>query len=228
MDESVRRVLKLKARRNTLHSNRNKPVDLEKALPNRLHARLMRTIAHRGITLVKNQNSPVPICDGKGVLVAGPQRVFSAEVRRLLPDVTVVPLKRVPSRKNRERDLARLIELSKRHRLLVVAVVNAYQAWLVQRLRHKVKIPMVAVSFGSPYYLRNFPGVEGYLCTYSFLASAQKAAARALCGQTSITGRLPVSISRLFPRDHGLYLPNRACAVSTSRTKRRSAKQTSR
>jgi hypothetical protein len=100
---------------------------------------------------------------------------------------------------------------------MVVAVVNAYQAWLVQRLSHNIKIPMMVVSFGSPYFLRNFPKVDGYLCTYSFLSSAQRAAARALCGLSSITGRLPVTISKSFPRDHGLVLPNRACTASAHR-----------
>jgi beta-N-acetylhexosaminidase len=217
LDESVRRVLELKAKRGTLSAKGRKISDLTGVLPNRLHRRLMRTIAHRGITLVRNQNSQVPICSGKGVLVAGPQRVFLNEMRKLLPRVTVVPLKIVPSKKRRERDLARLAELAKRHRLVVVAVVNSYQAWLAQRLRHKTDKPMVVVSFGSPYYLRNFPAVDAYICTYSYLASAQRAAARALCGQASITGRLPVNLSRHYPRDHGLFLPTKACSASASR-----------
>jgi hypothetical protein len=98
----------------------------------------------------------------------------------------------------------------------VIAVVNAYQAWLVQRLSHNTKVPLVAVSFGSPYFLRNFPRVTGYLCAYSYLTSVQKAAARALCSRISITGRLPVTITKLYPRGHGMTLPRGACTTAAA------------
>jgi beta-N-acetylhexosaminidase len=101
--------------------------------------------------------------------------------------------------------------------VVVVAVVNAYQAWLVQQLSHNIKVPLVAVSFGSPYYLRNFPRVAGYLCAYSYLASAQKAAARALCSRISITGRLPVTITKHYPRGHGVTIPRGTCTTAASR-----------
>lgn len=68
---------------------------------------------------------------------------------------------------------------------------------------------VVAVSFGSPYLLRHFPDVDAYLCLYKDNAESQAAAARALCGETDITGRLPVSIPGLYPAGHGLELKRR-------------------
>jgi len=217
IDESVRRVLRLKAKRGTLDALSGKAPSLADSFPNPYHSRLVRTIAHRGVTLVRNQQSILPLCQGKGVLVAGPQKVFLSEMKKLLPEADIVQFSQVPSRKRRQDDLERLTKLAGQHRVVVVAVVNAYQAWLVQRLSHNIKVPLVAVSFGSPYYLRNFPKVAGYMCAYSYLASAQKAAARALTSNISITGRLPVTINKQYPRGHGMTLPRGTCSTAASR-----------
>jgi beta-N-acetylhexosaminidase len=217
IDKSVRRILRLKAKRGTLDALAGRAPSLTDSFPNPYHSRLVRTIAHRGITLVRNQQSILPLCQGRGVLVAGPQKVFLDEMKKLLPDAKTIRLSRVPTRKRRKEDLERLTKLAGQHRVVVVAVVNAYQAWLVQRLSHNIKVPLVAVSFGSPYYLRNFPRVSAYLCAYSYLASAQKAAARALCSRISITGRLPVTITKHYPRGHGVTLPRGTCTTAASR-----------
>lgn len=68
---------------------------------------------------------------------------------------------------------------------------------------------VVVVSFGSPYFLQNFPEVAGYLCAYRQPAEAQVAAAKALFGEVEVSGRLPVTLPGLFPRGHGLVLPKR-------------------
>lgn len=65
---------------------------------------------------------------------------------------------------------------------------------------------IVVVSFGSPYLLRHFPGVDAYLCLYKDTPEAQAIAARALAGELDLTGRLPVSIPDLYPIGHGLEL----------------------
>ena len=64
----------------------------------------------------------------------------------------------------------------------------------------------IAVSFGSPYFLRHFPEVGAYLCLYRNTLPAQETAARALFGEIDIAGRLPVSIPGLYPVGHGLTL----------------------
>jgi beta-N-acetylhexosaminidase len=65
---------------------------------------------------------------------------------------------------------------------------------------------VVAVSFGSPYFLRRIPEVDAYLCMYRNTAETQAIAARALAGEMDIGGRLPVSIPDLYPLGHGLEL----------------------
>ena len=100
--------------------------------------------------------------------------------------------------------------------MIVVVAANVYHAWLVQKLLSRVRIPVVVVSVGSPYLLRHFPKVSGYLCTFSYLPVVLKAAAKALAGRQSITGRLPITLSRNFRRGHGLTIRNGACLRATA------------
>jgi beta-N-acetylhexosaminidase len=65
---------------------------------------------------------------------------------------------------------------------------------------------VVAVSFGSPYFLRHIPEVDAYLCLYKNTPETQAIAARALAGEMAVAGRLPVSIPGLYPIGHGLTL----------------------
>jgi beta-N-acetylhexosaminidase len=65
---------------------------------------------------------------------------------------------------------------------------------------------VVAVSFGSPYFLRHIPEVDAYLCLYKNTPETQAIAARALAGEMDLTGRLPVAIPGLYPIGHGLTL----------------------
>jgi beta-N-acetylhexosaminidase len=64
----------------------------------------------------------------------------------------------------------------------------------------------VAVSFGSPYFLRHFPEVEGYVCMYRNTPETQQIAARALFGEMEVGGKLPVSLPGLYPIGHGIVL----------------------
>jgi beta-N-acetylhexosaminidase len=66
--------------------------------------------------------------------------------------------------------------------------------------------PVIVISFGSPYFLRHFPGVDSYLCVYRWSAQAQEIAAKGLFGEIDIKGRLPVSIPGLYPLGHRLTL----------------------
>lgn len=69
------------------------------------------------------------------------------------------------------------------------------------------RTPMVAISFGNPYLLSSFPKLQTYLVAYGDMPSLQVAAARALLGQSDITGRLPISLPGLYPRGTGIQLP---------------------
>jgi beta-N-acetylhexosaminidase len=65
---------------------------------------------------------------------------------------------------------------------------------------------LVAISFGNPYLLMNFPELRTYLVAYGDMPSLQQAAARAVLGQIDITGKLPISLPGLYPRGTGIQV----------------------
>jgi beta-N-acetylhexosaminidase len=60
------------------------------------------------------------------------------------------------------------------------------------------------LSIGSPYVGLQLPHIGSYLIAWSASALNEWAAARAIAGQASITGRLPVSLPPRYPLGHGL------------------------
>ena len=63
------------------------------------------------------------------------------------------------------------------------------------------------VSIGSPYVILKTPRIRSYLLAWSASPLMEWAAARALAGQSAITGHLPVSLPPKYPLGHGLMRP---------------------
>lgn len=77
---------------------------------------------------------------------------------------------------------------------------------LVTRLLDSKK-PMVLISLGNPYLLRNYPEVPAYIAMYSTVPPSEIAAVRALFGEIPIHGKLPVTIPDLAKLGDGIALP---------------------
>ena len=67
--------------------------------------------------------------------------------------------------------------------------------------------PVVAVSFGSPYLLRDFPDLQTYLCAWGGQDVSQTATVQALFGENAIGGKLPITIPGLAKRGDGIAKP---------------------
>jgi len=70
--------------------------------------------------------------------------------------------------------------------------------------------PLVAVSLGSPYVLRQIPDAPAFIAAWTDNDNIQHAVARALLGLAPMTGRLPVSLPPAFPLGSGLVRPGPA------------------
>ncbi|MFQ5723732.1 MAG: glycoside hydrolase family 3 N-terminal domain-containing protein [Terriglobia bacterium] len=79
-------------------------------------------------------------------------------------------------------------------------------AALVQRALTSGK-PSVLLLLGSPYLAERFPQAKTVLCTFSTAEITERAAIRAVFGQTAITARLPVTIPSVARRGDGLTRP---------------------
>lgn len=74
--------------------------------------------------------------------------------------------------------------------------------------------PVALISFGNPYLLKDFPGVTAYAATFSTASTSERAVARAIAGEISISGKMPVSIPGLAQVGDGLSVATRKTAAS--------------
>jgi beta-N-acetylhexosaminidase len=67
-----------------------------------------------------------------------------------------------------------------------------------------VSQPTILVSLGNPYLISNLPEVGSYVIGWRANTVTEEAVARALAGETPITGRLPISIPPDYTRGWGV------------------------
>ena len=225
VDESVRRILEAKA---GLGLVRNRFVRIEE-IRRTIAPRPFLDQAYRtfecAVTLVKNEGNPIPLAaEGRKIAVfslssdqgdyfAG--RAFVAEMKKRNPGILGFFADGDTGQDELEDDLAKCADVD----LVVFALFSRLtsskgsvdlepkHAALVEKLAAAEGGPaVVAVSFGSPYFLRHFPEIEGYVCVYRNTPETQEIAARALFGEMDISGKLPVSLPGLYPLGHGIVL----------------------
>ena len=76
-------------------------------------------------------------------------------------------------------------------------------ATLLQSILQAKRERTVVVSFGSPYFLSDFPQIENYVCAYSNALTSEVGAIKALFGEIPFRGRLPVTIPGIAQRGAG-------------------------
>ncbi len=67
--------------------------------------------------------------------------------------------------------------------------------------------PVVLISFGSPYLLRQVPSVSAYVSAYGGADSSQRAAMAAVFGEYPVSGKVPVSLPGFYAFGDGLQIP---------------------
>jgi beta-N-acetylhexosaminidase len=90
-----------------------------------------------------------------------------------------------------------------------ISVPDATAA-LLQSILEAKRDKTVVVSFGSPYFLADFPQIENYVCAYSNAVTSETGAVKALFGEISFHGRLPVTIPGMAQRGAGMDQPAQA------------------
>jgi beta-N-acetylhexosaminidase len=226
LNESVRKVMAAKYDLG-LKDNRFAEVDvIDRVVGNREVIELARQIAEHTITLVRNEDNLLPASN----LKAG-GRVFNLAItngddRLIVANSFVATMNRsglkmdtvVLDDRSSEKDVENALERAREADVVIAALYGRVRsgeirsvglpepgrkalATLIER-----KAPIVAISFGNPYLLMNFPELRTYLVAYGDMPSLQQAAARAVLGQIDISGRLPISLPGLYPRGTGIQL----------------------
>jgi beta-N-acetylhexosaminidase len=65
----------------------------------------------------------------------------------------------------------------------------------------------VVLSMGNPYFVRDFPAIQTYLCAFSNATVSETAVVKAIFGEIPIGGHLPVTIPGVAARGQGLERP---------------------
>lgn len=234
INTSVRRILEAKARVG-LHRRRFVDVDrLNERIATRENLRLAAGMFEKSLTLIRNEGQVLPLSGEEQriavfALSSDPGGYFEGR-----PLVSALEKKWAnlvsfyADAYTGEEYLKEGLGAACDADVWVFALFSSLRAWKgsvglaekhVQLVREAAKgeRPVVVVSFGSPYFLGHFPDVDAYLCAYGQDPPAQEAAAKALCGDIDVTGRLPVSLPGLYPPGHGLVLHKRQNSGSSHR-----------
>ncbi|HYC58756.1 MAG TPA: glycoside hydrolase family 3 protein [Thermoanaerobaculia bacterium] len=171
IDESVRRVLRVKTWSDGLSARRSRPADSASF-------QMVSSIAERSITLVRDTQNLLPLT--------------TRRVRTVVVNPHADPLDDA-LRELEHDDNADLLVL-----LLALRPKSGAGSITVpadiQQLAHKHAQKTIAVAFGSPYVLRELGDISTFVCAWGVQLVLQRAAMRALRGEIAMTGKLPVRI----------------------------------
>jgi beta-N-acetylhexosaminidase len=223
LDESVKRILDAK-KELKLYEDRSPFVGgLARIVDTPAIQALEAEIARRSLTLVREEKGVLPLKKGATLLslviadeasLNGPTGPLAADLKTRVPSMKTV---RLDPRSTPEETKA-AIEAAKDADVVLVSLFVRTRSG-----QGKITVPepgrnalpqilalgkpVVAVSFGSPYLLRDFPDLSTYLCAWGGQDVSQAAAVQALFGETAIGGTLPITIPGLAKRGDGISKP---------------------
>ena len=225
LDESLQRVLLAKSKAG-LANQRNVEVSaISSGVDTSGHRAAAQAISDRSITLVRNQAGFLPLhkaAPSTAFFILAENRkgvegqAMASELRRRVPDAPIIQVEAGMPEADLEAAAAQAGNAS-RYVVVAFASVAAFKGnpplggglpRFVQNLAGQGK-PVALVAMGNPYLLRNFPDVAVYMTTYSTVPPSEVSAVRALFGEISVTGKLPVTIPGLAKYGDGLSLPAR-------------------
>ncbi|WP_328976590.1 glycoside hydrolase family 3 protein [Streptomyces canus] len=222
LDESILRILRLKARLGLLEEPYVSHGGVTRTVGTPAHLAAADRIAERTTTLLVNERRLLPLdrrTHGKLLVVGAdpaspsgttgpPTGVLAAALTELGFTATALPTGTAPSAAT----VAQAVAAAQDADAVIVGTYNitAAQKTLVEQLVATGR-PVVAVAIRNPYDVAQLPTVPAYLAAYSWTDVELRAAARVIAGQAAPRGRLPVPVQRaddpakvLYPVGYGL------------------------
>ena len=223
IDESVRKVLAAKYELG-LKDNRITSVDeIDRAVSSRDAEDLAREISEHAITLVRDEARLLPLkADAKIFNLA----ITNGDDRAYISNQFTGAMSRagftldtlVLDDRSTEAEVAEALKRAAQADIVIASLYGRVRSGEVRSVglpepgRKALtdlmdrRASIVAISFGNPYLLLDFQGLQTYVVAYGDMPSLQQAAARAVVGQIDISGKLPISLPGLYPRGTGLQL----------------------
>ncbi|MGA4985275.1 glycoside hydrolase family 3 protein [Streptomyces cellulosae] len=224
LDESILRVLRLKARLGLFDDPYVTHAGVDRVVGARSHLAAADRIAERGTTLLVNEGGLLPLSRRRTpkLLVVGadpaspsgttgpPTGVLADALTEQGFTATALSTGTAPSAAT----IAKAVAAAQDADAVVVGTYNvtasSSQKTLVEQLLATGK-PVVAVAIRNPYDVAHLPGVKAFLASYSWTDVEVRAAARAIAGKVRPRGKLPVPVQRaddpataLYPVGYGL------------------------
>ncbi|MFE9748797.1 glycoside hydrolase family 3 protein [Saccharothrix saharensis] len=216
IDQSVRRILRMKAERGLFGGQFADPARLPELVGTAQHKQAAQEITDRTTTLVRNALLPLRtppasvFATGWGTTADPVPHRLAAAVGRRSTTANALVTGANPTQATIEQAVAgaRAAELT------IVATNKAWtdvgQQDLVRALLATGK-PVVVIAVRDPYDIAYFPQAQTYLATYSHTEVSVESAVRVLYGENAPVGKLPVTIpvagdpsTALHPFGHGL------------------------
>jgi beta-glucosidase-like glycosyl hydrolase len=225
MDRSVERILGAKAK---LGLHRARATDLgaiAEHLGGRANERTAMEIAERGITLLKDDRSVVPLQIPRDALVlylsivdyasgwreGAPARAFIPALKARWPNLAAIEV--TDRTTASEIDLIKVIARRSTAVIAGVYVRIASSSGRMDLAPPQVSLldwlsgqnaPFVTAVFGNPYVVGVMPKAPAILVGYEFADAVEVAMARAIAGEIAIGGKLPITLPDQFAYGHGL------------------------
>ncbi|QQZ08904.1 glycoside hydrolase family 3 protein [Heyndrickxia vini] len=207
LDQSVTRILLAKYKRGIIEHPLTKEKQLEKiGTPENL--RMADEITEKSITLLKNDNHVLPLQHNQKVFITGPTTANSERLGTLLTEKGLETTAYGTNTSPTAAQIQTAVDKSKNTDVIVVATYNANtnsaQQTLVNTLKQTGK-PVVIASMRNPYDIMSFPNMDANILTYGNRDISTRALAKALVGEISPNGKLPVTIPGLYSFGSGLH-----------------------
>ncbi|MGR6970524.1 glycoside hydrolase family 3 protein [Streptomyces cynarae] len=224
LDESLLRILRLKAKLGLLDQPYVTAAGVERTVGTPEHLRTADRIADRTTTLLVNKERLLPLSPRTRprLLVAGadpasptgtdgpPTTVLANALTELGFAATALSTGTAPS----SATIAKAVTAAGDADAVVVATYNvsatSSQRTLVNRLAATGK-PVIVLAVRNPYDIAQLPDVDAFLASYSWTDVELRAAARVIAGRVRPRGKLPVPVQRaddpaqvLYPIGYGL------------------------
>lgn len=220
---SARRMLEMKARMN-LHERPHwtPSVEARKAIADLNAPAIADEVAEKSVTLLADSRNIVPLKVARGTRVASilitnqPKftlELFDNELRAA--GCTVTSIKDPSTDEIHDRVLKGEFDV-----IITSLFFPVQYAWNTTRIHgpfsrcvmsgYHIANPNVKpifISFSNPNHLYELPHMDPYLVTYGATPSNQRAAARAVLGQSPISGRIPMSLEGFFEAGDGIQRP---------------------
>ncbi|MCR8645527.1 beta-N-acetylhexosaminidase [Paenibacillus sp. N1-5-1-14] len=217
IDESVERLMALKRKRGLFAEKESMVEGLSKVGCD-AHLEIARIFSEASVTLVKDEAKLLPINQEKKTIVISMEAVVSSLVDESYE--TVMTLGKaigaegfqveeiiVPIREVTDARIEDIVQVASGAEQIVIGTYNAHlfpqQQLIVKQLQQLGK-PLIVVALRNPYDLQLFDNVSTYVAIFENRPMALQSVAKFLSGRIEAKGKLPVTISELYPAGWGV------------------------